>query len=55
MKQLRQTLAGRLGDFALVSGAALTSYGAGMIYEPAGVIAAGLLLMLGAVLAGGEA
>ena len=54
MKQLRQTLAGRLGDFALVSGAALTSYGAGMIYEPAGVIAAGLLLMLGAIMAGGE-
>ena len=55
MKQLRQTLAGRLGDFALVSGAALTSYGAGMIYDPAGVIAAGLLLMLGAIMAGGEA
>ena len=55
MKQLRKTLAGRLGDFALVSGAALTSYGAGMIYEPAGVIAAGLLLMLGAIMAGGEA
>ena len=55
MKQLRQTLAGRMGDFALVSGAALTSYGAGMIYEPAGVIAAGLLLMLGAIMAGGEA
>ena len=54
MKQLRQTLAGKLGDFALVTGAALTSVGAGMIYEPAGVIAAGVLLMLGAVLAGGE-
>lgn len=55
MKQLRKTLAKRLGDMALVGGAALTSYGAGMIYEPAGVIAAGVLLMLGAIMAGGEA
>ena len=54
MKQLRKTLAGRLGDFALLAGAALTSAGAGMIYEPAGVICAGVLLMAGAVLAGGD-
>jgi hypothetical protein len=54
MKQLRKTLAGRLGDFALFAGAALTSTGAGMIYEPAGVICAGALLMIGAILAGGS-
>ena len=55
MKQLKKTLSKRMGDFALLSGAALTSYGAGMIYEPAGVIVAGVLLMLGAIMAGGEA
>lgn len=55
MKQLRKTLSGRLGDMALLAGAALTSYGAGMICEPAGVIVAGVLLMLGAIMAGGEA
>lgn len=55
MKQLRKTLAGRMGDFALLAGAALTSVGTAMIYEPAGVIAAGVLLMAGAVMAGGDA
>ena len=47
MKQLR--------DFVLVIGAALVSVGAGMIYTPAGLIAAGVLLMLGAVAAGDTA
>ena len=55
MKQLKENLSKRLGDIALLGGAALTSYGAGMIYEPAGVIAAGVLLMLGAIMAGGDA
>lgn len=54
MKQLRKNLAGLLGDFALFAGAALTSIGTGMIYEPAGVICAGALLMIGAILAGGN-
>ena len=40
-------------SLALLVGAAAVSVGAGMIYLPAGVIAAGLLLMVGAVLGGG--
>lgn len=55
MKQLRKTLGGKMGDMALLTGAALTSVGAGMVYEPAGLICAGVLLMVGAVLAGGDA
>lgn len=54
MKQLKRTLAGRLGDFALLTGAALVSVGAGMIYFPAGLICAGVLLMVGAVAAGDD-
>ena len=54
MKQLRKTLGGKLGDMALLAGAGLTSTGAWMIYEPAGVICAGVLLMIGAVLAGDD-
>ena len=54
MKKLRRNLAGRMGDAALLAGAALTSAGAGMIYEPAGLICAGLLLMAGAVMGGGD-
>lgn len=53
MKKLKSALAARLGDLALLVGAAAVSVGAGMIYLPAGVIAAGLLLMVGAVLGGG--
>ena len=37
---------------ALVPGCALIALGAGMIYVPAGVITAGLLLVAGAVLDG---
>ena len=54
MKQLKKTLAGRLGDLALIAGAALASVGAGMIYFPAGLICAGVLLMVGAVAAGDD-
>ena len=54
MKQLKKTLAGRMGDFALLAGAAMTSIGAGMIYDPAGLICAGVLLMVGAVAAGDD-
>lgn len=54
MKQLKRTLGGHMGDFALLTGAALTSIGAGMIYDPAGLICAGVLLMVGAVAAGDD-
>jgi len=54
MKQLKKTLGGHMGDFALLAGAALVSVGAGMIYLPAGLVAAGVLLMVGAVLAGDD-
>ena len=53
MKKLRSALADRLGDLALLAGAVTVSIGAGMIYFPAGVIVAGVLLMIGAVLSGG--
>lgn len=54
MKQLKKALSRRMGDFALLTGAALTSVGTWMIYEPAGLICAGALLMVGAVLAGDD-
>lgn len=54
MKKLRRALSARMGDFALLAGAGLTSVGAGMIYEPAGLICAGVLLMAGAVMGGGD-
>ncbi len=55
MKQLRKALSRRMGDFVLFAGATLTSVGAGMIFEPAGMICAGVLLMIGAIAAGGDA
>lgn len=45
----------QLKDFVLITGAALVSVGAGMIYTPAGLIVAGVLLMLVAVAAGDSA
>lgn len=54
MERLKKGLAGRLGDIALIAGAALTAAGAGMIYLPAGLITAGVMLMVGAVLGAGD-
>ncbi len=52
---LALALAGRRGDIALdcaaIAGAGLVSYGAGLIYRPAGFIVLGGLLLIGAFLA----
>lgn len=40
-------------DGAGLSGVALIAYGAWLVYEPAGFIVAGTLLVAGALLAGG--
>lgn len=48
--RLRLFLALWATDILLLSGAALVSIGASMIYPPAGVIAAGVLLIVGGVL-----
>jgi hypothetical protein len=37
-------------DIAGLAGAALIAFGAGMIYQPAGFIVAGVLLLVGAML-----
>lgn len=54
MRELKNNLAGHLGDFALLGGAVLVSVGAGLIYMPAGLIVGGGLLILGAILGGGS-
>ena len=54
MKKLRSALAGRMGDFALLGGAVLVSVGAGMFCTAAGLMVGGGLLMLGAILGGGD-
>lgn len=50
MKLTKSQLASALPDVLLVAGAAVASYGAGLVYAPAGFIAAGLLLMAGGYL-----
>ena len=50
MKKLRKAMAKYAADVALIVGAAAVSVGTGMIYLPAGVIAAGVLLISGVVL-----
>lgn len=58
MKNLKKGLAKYAADMALIAGAVIVSVGVGMIYLPAGIIAAGTLMISGAVLAcmsgGGE-
>ena len=51
MKNLKKVLSELLGDFILIMGGALIAVGVGMIYVPAGVIAAGLLVVAGIALA----
>lgn len=55
MRHLRETLARWLPDMVLVLGAAVLTTGVGMIYLPAGLIVGGGLLMVGAILNGGDA
>lgn len=59
MQNLRKALAKYAVDLVMLAGAAAIVVGAGMIYLPAGVIAAGVLALGGAVLdsfgGGGEA
>lgn len=59
MRNLRKALAKYAVDLVMLAGAAAIVVGAGMIYLPAGVIAAGVLALGGAVLdslgGGGEA
>ena len=51
LKKWKKQIGNLTADLALAAGAVLVSAGIGMIYRPAGVIAAGLLLIAGAVLA----
>lgn len=51
MKNLKKVLGELLGDFILILGGALIAVGVGMIYMPAGVIAAGVLVVAGIALA----
>ena len=50
MKNLVKGLMGHLGALALLAGAAAASVGCGLIYLPAGLIAGGVLTIIGAVL-----
>lgn len=54
MKKLKEALGGRLADLALILGAAVLTAGVGMIYLPAGFIVGGGLLMMGAIMMGGD-
>lgn len=48
----RRALPGAVCDLAGGLGVVLVSYGAWLVYEPAGYIVAGLLLMAGAMILG---
>ena len=52
MKKRKNSLSGFLQDLPLIVGAMLISGGIGMIYLPAGVIASGILLVVGGILEG---
>lgn len=56
MRKMVRGLTGHLSELALLAGAAAVAVGAGMIYLPAGLIAGGVLCIIGAVLSlwGGE-
>ena len=47
MKNLVKGLMGHLGELALLAGAAAVSVGCGLIYLPAGLIAGGVLTIIG--------
>ncbi len=50
MKNLKKVLGDLLSDFVLILGGAMIAVGVGMIYLPAGVIAAGVLVVAGVAL-----
>lgn len=50
MKQIAKSLVQHSAELALAAGAAAVAVGTGMIYLPAGLIAGGVLAMIGAVL-----
>ncbi|MDY0748514.1 hypothetical protein SNE35_28700 [Paucibacter sp. R3-3] len=51
MKRIAQALAPHVVDVLMLAGAGLVSYGAWLIYAPAGYISCGVLLLAGGVLA----
>lgn len=51
MKKIKDTLGELVSDLLLILGGACIALGAGMYSPPAGVIAGGVLLILGTVLA----
>ena len=58
MKALKDGVAAYATELMMTAGAALVSLGAGMIYFPAGIITAGVMLLAGAglsCLGGGQA
>lgn len=58
MKALKNGVAAYATELMMTAGAVLVSLGAGMIYFPAGIITAGVMLLAGAVLSclgGGQA
>lgn len=58
MKALKDGVAAYATELMMTAGAILVSLGAGMIYFPAGIITAGVMLLAGAVLSclgGGQA
>lgn len=58
MKALKDGVAAYATELMMTAGAVLVSLGTGMIYFPAGIITAGVMLLAGAVLSclgGGQA
>lgn len=49
MKEAATRVVGSLPDVAVLLGAGLVSYGAHMIYAPAGFIVGGIFMMLGGI------
>lgn len=54
MKNLRERLRRQLPDMVLILGAAVLTIGVGLIYVPAGLVVGGGMLMVGAILMGGD-
>ena len=51
MKKIANSLLSHLAELVLVAGVAAVAVGVGMIYLPAGLIAGGVLTIIGAVVA----
>ena len=50
MKALKEGIAAYATELVMLAGATLVSLGAGMIYFPAGIITAGVMLLAGATI-----